>query len=192
MEERDTRSNRYHPGTCTAISQRYGGYLGPQKFDEKNHQWHLAKNKNWGKWSCCRGAANSNPCALRPPKPTFGLTLYAKWLRLSLKPFFPKISMPYHLLPFLSKSKTYEYLVGGYSLKLNIQDDIIGNAQMKSVKSPDGYLDLLDFLASSNEVSASTINSLTTSAVNSPVTNLSTEAMTDMAMSEILDILYKL
>lgn len=61
-------SNRYHPGTCTATKwgQRYNTYLEPQLYDDVQHQWHLAMDKNWGPWSCCGGAANSPPCTVRP------------------------------------------------------------------------------------------------------------------------------
>ena len=59
---------RYHPGACTATEwgNRYGKFSEPQRYDDNYHQWHLAKDKNWGNWSCCDGAANSYPCTVRP------------------------------------------------------------------------------------------------------------------------------
>lgn len=59
---------RYHPGMCTATEwgQRYGKNLDPQYFDDPNHEWHLAKSKNWGSWSCCGGEVASPGCARRP------------------------------------------------------------------------------------------------------------------------------
>jgi hypothetical protein len=61
-------SNRYHPGMCEATDRgkRYGKNLEPQRYDESNHAWHLAKDENWGEWSCCGRAANSPPCEARP------------------------------------------------------------------------------------------------------------------------------
>jgi hypothetical protein len=61
-------SDRYHPGMCEATDhgKRYGKNLEPQRYDDPKHAWHLAKDKNWGEWSCCAGAANSPPCEARP------------------------------------------------------------------------------------------------------------------------------
>jgi len=58
---------RYHPGTCEATDwgKRYGKNLEPQNFFGGKHQWHLAKDKNWGPWSCCGGAANSPGCKVQ-------------------------------------------------------------------------------------------------------------------------------
>ena len=53
-----------HLGTCTATQwgRRYGKYTEAQRFDDVGHRWSLAKDKNWGPWSCCGNAANSPGC----------------------------------------------------------------------------------------------------------------------------------
>jgi hypothetical protein len=45
----------FHPGTCeaTELGKRYGENLTPQLWDDPGHQWNLAKDTNWGAWSCC-------------------------------------------------------------------------------------------------------------------------------------------
>ena len=62
---------RYHPGLieATEFGKRYGKNLTPLCFDTPGHTWHVAKDKNWGRWSCCDGAANSFPCTPRVPVP---------------------------------------------------------------------------------------------------------------------------
>jgi hypothetical protein len=57
----------YHPGTCTATQwgRRYGKYTEAQRFDDAGHRWSLAKDKNWGPWSCCGNTANSPGCKER-------------------------------------------------------------------------------------------------------------------------------
>jgi hypothetical protein len=59
--------DHYHTGTCSAtdFGKRYGKNLDPQSFDASEHQWHLAKNKNWGPWNCCGGEASSPGCTRR-------------------------------------------------------------------------------------------------------------------------------
>jgi hypothetical protein len=48
---------RFHPG------KRYGKNLEPQLFDNPEHAtWHLAKDQNWGCWSCCGNAVGSLGC----------------------------------------------------------------------------------------------------------------------------------
>lgn len=58
---------KYHPGECEATEwgKRYGKNLLPQSFDGPGHQWHLAKDKNWGPWSCCNGKVDSPGCQER-------------------------------------------------------------------------------------------------------------------------------
>eukprot|EP00957_Ditylum_brightwellii_P198825 15155086-Ditylum_brightwellii.AAC.1 len=55
---------RYHPGECKATEwgKRYGKNLEPHIFYCHQHQWHLAKDENWGPWSCCGGKANLPGC----------------------------------------------------------------------------------------------------------------------------------
>ena len=58
----------YHPGKVEATQwgMRYGrNYSGTQIFDDHRHQWHLAKEKNFGPWSCCGKAVNSPGCKVR-------------------------------------------------------------------------------------------------------------------------------
>jgi hypothetical protein len=59
---------RFHPGQCEATEwgKRYRQNLKPQSFFGHNHDWTMAKDKNWGPWSCCGGAANSPGCQERP------------------------------------------------------------------------------------------------------------------------------
>jgi hypothetical protein len=58
---------RYHPGKCEATEwgKRYGKNLDSEVFDSLQHEWNLAKDKNWGPWSCCGNAANSLGCEVR-------------------------------------------------------------------------------------------------------------------------------
>jgi hypothetical protein len=59
---------KHHPGECEATEwgkRYYGGNLVPQSFDAPGHQWHLAKDKNWGPWSCCGGKVDSPDCQER-------------------------------------------------------------------------------------------------------------------------------
>jgi hypothetical protein len=51
---------------ATPWRQRYGHYLTAQRYDDQEHAWHDAKDKNWGPWDCCGGAAKSPPCTPRP------------------------------------------------------------------------------------------------------------------------------
>lgn len=64
--------NRFHPGLCeqTPFGRRHKSYRAPQRYDDPEHDWSLAKSKNWGRWSCCRGEANSPPCTARLNKAT--------------------------------------------------------------------------------------------------------------------------
>ena len=61
-------SGHWHPGFCeaTPLKKRFGKYLEPQQFDDSDHSWNEALDKNWGTWSCCDCAANSPPCQERP------------------------------------------------------------------------------------------------------------------------------
>jgi len=62
---------KHHPGVVEATEwgKRYGKNLTPQSYFAPGHVWQNAKDKNWGAWSCCGGAASSAPCQLRPPAP---------------------------------------------------------------------------------------------------------------------------
>ena len=64
--------NRFHPGLCeqTPFGRRRRSYCAPQRYDDPEHDWSLAKSKNWGRWSCCGGEANSPPCTARLNKAT--------------------------------------------------------------------------------------------------------------------------
>ena len=57
----------FHPGICeaTAFGKRYGKNLESKNFDDPEHQWHLAKEKNWGPWSCCGKPVNARGCQRR-------------------------------------------------------------------------------------------------------------------------------
>ena len=73
---------RFHPGLCeqTKFGRRHGSYFGPQRYDDPEHDWSLAKSKNWGPWSCCGGEANSPPCTVRLSKAT-EMCLYQRYAR---------------------------------------------------------------------------------------------------------------
>jgi hypothetical protein len=60
---------RQNPHNATEWGKRYGQNLTPQSYSTPGHVWHDAKDKNWGVWSCCGGAASSAPCQLRPTAP---------------------------------------------------------------------------------------------------------------------------
>jgi len=72
MDTIKAKERYYHPGKCTATAwkQRNGDYAEPQTFDDPSHTWSLAKEKNWGPWSCCGKAANSPGCEKRPARQT--------------------------------------------------------------------------------------------------------------------------
>ena len=57
----------YHPGNCEATEwgKCYGNILDSEVFYSLRHEWHLAKDKNRGPWSCCSNAANSLGCKVR-------------------------------------------------------------------------------------------------------------------------------
>jgi hypothetical protein len=70
----------FHPGTCEATERgkRYGKNLTPQLWDDPGHQWKLAKDTNWGAWSCCGCIASSRGCQLRvhvPPPSLVGMKI---------------------------------------------------------------------------------------------------------------------
>ena len=61
----------FHPGTCEAtdFGKRYGQNLEPKCFDDPQHEWHLAQDKNWKPWSCCGKPASSPGCQRRKSPP---------------------------------------------------------------------------------------------------------------------------